>query len=210
VVYAGLAHGLARHLRGTTVAVAERSVGAVLDRAMRTVDLVLLDIQLRDGSDAADNVGRLTAQGWPVLLFTQERRHHAVARALRAGASGVLSKDEELEVIASAVRSVLSGEPYLSSGWAEALAGDLPQGAPELTLRENQAVRLYAAGMKLTSVARRLHVSEDTARTYLSRARAKYANAGRPAPTKTDLYIRAVEDGLLPLPGASCRPPSPA
>lgn len=56
--------------------------------------------------------------------------------------------------------------------------------------------------MKLTSVARRLGVSEDTARTYLLRARTKYAHTGRPANTKTDLYIRAVEDGLLPTPGS--------
>lgn len=55
--------------------------------------------------------------------------------------------------------------------------------------------------MKLSSVARRLGVSEDTARTYLLRARHKYAAAGRAANTKTDLYIRAVEDGILPSPG---------
>lgn len=56
--------------------------------------------------------------------------------------------------------------------------------------------------MKLTSVARRLGVTEDTVRTYLLRARNKYSLAGRPANTKTDLYIRAVEDGILPAPGS--------
>lgn len=76
-------------------------------------------------------------------------------------------------------------------GWVE----------PNLTPRESEAVRLYAAGLKLSSVARRLGVSDDTTRTYLLRARGKYSDAGRPAPTKTDLYIRAVEDGLLPAPG---------
>jgi DNA-binding CsgD family transcriptional regulator len=52
----------------------------------------------------------------------------------------------------------------------------------------------------LKSVARKLAISEDTAKQYLGRVREKYANAGRAAPTKMELYYRAVEDGYLPPP----------
>ncbi len=201
VILAGVSEGLRWHLPDSTVEPVTRTVDAFL-AASPAVDLILLDIELHDGSDPADNVRRLIARGWPVLLFTQDPRMHLVSRTFRAGASGILSKGEDLATIAFAVGLVATGSPYLSPEWAVAVAHDEEWTAPNLAPREVEAVRLYAAGMKLTSVARRLGVSEDTARTYLLRARTKYAHTGRPANTKTDLYIRAVEDGLLPTPGS--------
>ena len=50
--------------------------------------------------------------------------------------------------------------------------------------------------LPLKTVARHLNVSYETAKTYLDRIRDKYAQAGRPAPTKLDLRDRALEDGL--------------
>lgn len=206
VILSGLAVALAHHLPGSRVAPIERTVPAMLAHPVESVDLVLLDVQLHDGQDPADNVTALREHGWPVLIFTQDERQHALSRCLRAGAAGILSKGEELATIAVAVRTVLGGQPYLSPDWAAVLAGDGEWLGPSLTTREIEAVRLYAAGMKLSSVARRLNVSEDTARTYLMRARSKYAQAGRPAATKTDLFVRAVEDGLLPPPGHTPKP----
>lgn len=201
VILAGVSEGLRWHLPGCAVQPVARSVDAFI-QALPLVDLVLLDIELNDGTDPADNVRRLTGKGWPVLLFTQDPRLHLVARTFRAGASGILAKSEDLATVAHAIGLVASGEPYLSSAWAAAVAQDEVWATPNLTPREIEAIRLYAAGLKLTSVARRLGVSEDTARTYLLRARSKYAAAGRPANNKTDLFIRAVEDGILPTPGS--------
>ena len=56
---------------------------------------------------------------------------------------------------------------------------------------------LYASGHSTTEVARQMHVQYETAKTYLRRVREKYARAGRPASTKTDLIRRAAEDGHL-------------
>lgn len=201
VILTGIAQGVRWHIPEAVVAPVERTVVAFLAAATTPVDLVLLDVELHDGTDPAENVASIRARGWPVLMFTQDQRHHALARCLRAGASGILSKGEDLLTMAEAVRAVLCGEPFLSSDWAAVLATDGTWIGPNLTPRESEAVRLYASGMKLASVARRLNVSEDTARTYLLRARNKYSEVGRPAPTKTDLFIRAVEDGLLPTPG---------
>lgn len=205
VILAGLGEALRWHLPESSVSPIARTVDEFLGTGIE-VDLVLLDVELHDSSDAADNVGRLKSREWPVVLFTQEQREHLVARAFRAGADGLLSKGEDLAVIARAVATVASGQPYLSPDWAAALASDEEWITPSLAPREIEALRFYAAGMKLVSVARQLGVSEDTAKTYLLRARAKYAEAGRPTYTKTDLYIRAVEDGILPQP--QTRPPS--
>jgi two-component system, NarL family, nitrate/nitrite response regulator NarL len=61
-------------------------------------------------------------------------------------------------------------------------------------------LRLYATGMPIKPVARRLGISPETARQYVRSVREKYAEANRTAPTKLDLYHRAVEDGHLPSP----------
>jgi DNA-binding CsgD family transcriptional regulator len=75
---------------------------------------------------------------------------------------------------------------------------------PDLAPRQREVMVAYAAGNELLpTVARRLGVDEETVKTHLRRIRRKYADVGRPAPTRRDLYVRAVEDGLLPPPTGS-------
>lgn len=92
---------------------------------------------------------------------------------------------------------MLSGGAYLTPEWAAALDDDHDRGVPDLAPREAEALRLYATGLPLKSVARRMGIQPETAKEYLVRVKRKYADARRPAPTKTDLYRRAVEDGHL-------------
>jgi DNA-binding NarL/FixJ family response regulator len=167
----------------------------------RSLDVVVLDVRLADASDPAANVAAVVDAGLPVLLYTQEQRRGVLARCFRAGALGVVDKSEDPGVLAAAIRVVARGEPYLSSGWAAAVedADDWP--VPDLAPRESEALSLYATGLPLKSVARRMRLSEDTVKEYLDRVRRKYTRAGRPAYTKVDLYQRAVEDGYLPPPG---------
>ena len=76
-----------------------------------------------------------------------------------------------------------------------------PPTGPALSHQEKRALQLYATGMPMKSVARKMTISDETVKQYLGRVREKYARAGRAAPTKLDLYHRAVEDGhLLPPP----------
>jgi len=175
----------------------------------RSLDVVVLDVRLADASDPAANVAAVVDAGLPVLLYTQEQRRGVLARCFRAGALGVVDKSEDPGVLAAAIRVVARGEPYLSSGWAAAVedADDWP--VPDLAPRESEALSLYATGLPLKSVARRMRLSEDTVKEYLDRVRRKYTRAGRPAYTKVDLYQRAVEDGYLPPPGESA-PADPA
>lgn len=162
-------------------------------------DVVILDIELRDGSNATDNVAAMVERGWPTLLYTQETNSGVVGRCFRAGAVGIVGKGEELSTLVEAIGIVLSGQPYLSGDWASALDADAAQ-IPDLAPREAEALRLYAAGLPMKSVARRMGISPDTVKEYLMRVRHRYELVGRPAPTKTDLYRRAIEDGLLQVP----------
>ena len=184
VILAGVSEGLRWHLPGAVVAPVTRHVSEFLE-ANPTVDVVLLDVELHDGSDAADNVRRLTARGWPVLLFTQDLRLQLVARTFRAGAAGILSKGEDLATIARAVLEVAAGEPYLSPEWAAAISQDEGWTAPNLAPREVEAIRLYAAG-RLTSVARRL----GSARTRHGRTCCGHGRSTLPAdrPTRRQTF----------------------
>lgn len=159
-------------------------------------DIVLLDVQLGDGTDPEDNVRAVVERGWPVLLYTQVHSQTAVARCFRAGASGIVGKHEDLSVLVEAVRLVVDGQPYLSGDWAEALDADASQ-IPGLTPREAEALRLYATGLPMKAVAHRMGISPQTVKEFLIRVRRRYSLVGRPAPTKTDLLIRALEDGYV-------------
>jgi DNA-binding NarL/FixJ family response regulator len=76
-----------------------------------------------------------------------------------------------------------------------------PAGRPVLAPRQREVLLAYVSGNELLpTLARRLGIDHETLKTHLRRIRAKYAAAGRPAPTRRDLYVRAVEDGLLPPP----------
>ena len=72
---------------------------------------------------------------------------------------------------------------------------------PKLSPRQRDVLIAYTSGNELMpAVARSLGVDPETLKTHLRRIRAKYREVGRPAPTRRDLYVRAVEDGLLPPP----------
>ena len=60
---------------------------------------------------------------------------------------------------------------------------------------------MFATGLKTQSVASALGIAVGTVEDYVRRIRSKYARVGRAAPTKIDLYKRAIEDGFLPIPG---------
>lgn len=159
--------------------------------------VVVLDLQLADGSSPEANVRALAERALPVVLYTQQSSSARLASCLAAGALAVVGKHQDWPVLADAIAHALTGEPYLNTTWAAALRASGAPAAPALTRRESEVLRLYAAGLPLRSVADRVGVAEATAREYLKRIRTKYDQAGRPAPTKTHLFRRAVEDGHL-------------
>lgn len=199
-VSAGVQPGLSGLLLLDPAGVHQAQTVSELLAAGTSFDVVLLDLQLNDGTDPESNVQALLDRGWPVLLYTQETRAYLIGRCLRAGALGVVGKHATWSELATAVRSAVRQEPHLNPEWANAMEACAGDQVPELAGREAQVLRLYAAGMPMKSVARRVGIAEETAKEYLARIRRKYALAGRAAPTKTDLYVRAVEDGHLPGP----------
>lgn len=173
------------------------TVDALLAGPGRRADVVLLDLDLGDGTTVADNVAAILAAGPAVLVLSASERPVAVRAAVRAGARGYAVKNERAAQIRAAIREVAAGGDWVSPRLAYILATDDAANMPALSNQETRALQLYATGLPLKSVARRMDIGEETVKQYLGRVREKYALSGRAAPTKLELYYRAVEDGHL-------------
>ena len=176
------------------------TVSALLAGPGGRADVVLLDLELGDGTTVDGNVAAIRAQGPAVLVLSASDRPLAVRTAVRAGARGYVLKSEQAEEVRAAIREVAAGRDWISPRLAYILVTDDAADMPALSPQERRALQLYATGMPMKSVARNMAISIDTAKQYLGRVREKYATAGRAAPTKVELYYRAVEDGHLPPP----------
>ena len=145
--------------------------------ALRTVagdgiDLVVLDISLpgRSGLDILKEIKYAETHASVLVLSMHPEDHYAV-RALKAGASGYLTKQSAPEELGKAVRKILAGGTYISQQTAEKLASDLsraPAESPHETLsdREYEVMRLIAKGMTVSEIAELLSLSVKTISTY--------------------------------------------
>ena len=181
------------------------SVDALLAGPGRDADVVLLDLDLQDGTTVEDNVAAILGAGPAVLVLAASDRPVSVRAAIRAGALGYVLKSEEAGQVRQAIATVAAGGDWISPRLAYIFATDDAPDRPALSPQEARALRLYATGMPMKSVARRMMIGEETVKQYVGRVREKYSRAGRAAPTKMELYYRAVEDGYLPPPP----PPKP-
>ncbi len=162
---------------------------------LEELDVVLLDIDLGPGGPrAADTVEAFSARGIPVLLVSAVVRGTPLREALLAGAGGYVSKASDPDALLNLLREVADGNYVLTREIAEVMYSP---SLPDLSGQELRALQLYAQGLTLKAVARRMSVSQNTAKEYLDRVRAKYLATGRAARTKAELQAAAREDGLL-------------
>lgn len=185
---------------GVTYAGKAPTVDAFLKAGRDICDVVALDLQLADGSRPGENTARLITAGYKVLAFTGGDNRTYVQEALANGALGVSLKSESLVETIAKLRRVAAGETIDNLELASAIDTDTEFVEANLSQRENECIALYATGYSQVQVARQLNIAASTVKENIDRARAKYVTAGRPAETKVDLYIRAVEDGILPPP----------
>ena len=120
VILCGLGTGLQNADPGLRLVKTASTVGDLLSDQPR-LDVVLLDVSLRDGSAPDDNVRRLCQAGCHVLVYMAEDNVGPLPRAVRAGALGAVFKESELGLVAAAVRTVSRGEVAVSQTVATAL-----------------------------------------------------------------------------------------
>lgn len=132
-------------------------------------------------------VAELTGRGVAVLIVSALGSPRHVRRMLHTGVAGVVAKSDSMDDLRDAVSAALAGQKWMSPVLAQALVIDRDADRPNLSDKELEAFRLYACGLKLDSVARRMGMAPSTAKQYIDRVRDKYAQVGHPARAKADL-----------------------
>lgn len=161
------------------------------------VNVVLLDLDLKDDIPVSLKISTLKTTGVATVLMSTYSEPNVVREALAAGALGYLVKSEEAEMIVEAIRAARQGESFISAELDLALNANDVGGSPRLSAQERRVMALYGGGEPVKAVAYKLGISEETAKSYLKRIREKYRVAGIDVGTKVALRKRAIQDGIL-------------
>ena len=161
------------------------------------VDVVLLDLDLKDNIPVSVKISGLKSTGVKVVLMSTYSEPNVVREAIAAGALGYLVKSEDAGMIVEAIRAAASGDSFISAELDLALSAGEVGGSPKLSAQERRVMALYGGGEPVKAVAFQLSISEETAKSYLKRIREKYRVAGFDVGTKVALRKRAIEDGIL-------------
>jgi len=174
--------GITRLLDGVTVVGTFRSVGAFLAECP-DADVVLLDLWLsgphqeRVGDQGLTAVRRVSAAGYRVLIYTNERRRHVLAACLGAGARGIIHKSESLDALMAAITRVGSGAVVMTTalaGLAEVL--QRKDAMPGLTPRQLEVLRARARGLSYKTIAATMFLSPKTVEEYMAEVNRKFAD----------------------------------
>jgi DNA-binding NarL/FixJ family response regulator len=138
-------------------------------------DVILMDLKMPN-LDGIEATRRVVAEHPEVkiLILTTFETDSYVLQALRAGASGYVLKDAQIDSIVSSILAVISGERVMASAVANRVIDMLSGNSTQkefydgLTAREVEILKLIAMGQANKQIARRLDISEKTVRNHVS------------------------------------------
>lgn len=173
--------------------------GELLKKIMQSEwDVVISDLSMpgRSGLDSLQQI-KQSRPKLPVLILSVYPEDQYAVRALKAGASGYLTKESAPDELVKAVKQLLLGKKYITPTVAEKLIAVLDQeGVKEshelLSDREFEVLKLIAAGKSVSDIAAMLSLGITTVSTYRSRILAKMNMH-----TNADLTLYAVEHKLI-------------
>lgn len=185
-------------LEGIEVVAEAGSAAHALDAITEDVDVVLMDLELGDGS-GIDATRALCARdpGLRVLVVTMHEDEDSLVASLRAGARGYLVKGAGPDEVERAIRAVANGDMIV--GAAVAAKAMTAVAAPrarssvfrELTEREHEVLDLIARGHDNATISRRLVLSPKTVRNHVSNVLAKLG-----VPDRSSAIVRARDAGV--------------
>jgi len=144
--------------------------------AQTPADVVVMDLSM-PGQGGLESMRRIM-QRYPeqrVLVFTMHENAALALQALRAGASGYLTKSMPPERMVDAIHQVMRGEKTISDDLVSAVAEAEKESPPHLQLapREFEIFRLLANGQTVDDIGQRLRLGTKTVANYQSSIRQK-------------------------------------
>ncbi|MGF6471304.1 response regulator [Paraburkholderia youngii] len=138
------------------------------------IDLLLLDMTM-PGISGVDLIRRVRSDrpGLPLLVLSIHNEAQVASRALRAGATGYVTKDSDPDVLLAAIRKLADGGRFIDPKLVDAMvfekhAGDVPP-HEVLTDREFQVLQLIASGRSINDIAEACSLSAKTISTHKMR-----------------------------------------
>ncbi|MBS0345463.1 MAG: response regulator transcription factor [Proteobacteria bacterium] len=196
IVRSGLKQIIATTIDIAVVAEATRGEEIFEQLQKEAVDLLLLDMSM-PGLAGLELIGRLQVAHarLPILVLSMHNEGQIVARALRAGAGGYVTKDSEPEVLLAAIRKVTHGGRFIDPALGDVLVFDHGPARPlaheVLSERERQVLEGIVAGLPLGEIADQLHLSPKTVSTHKMRLMEKLQ-----VDNNADLIRYAIRHGL--------------
>jgi DNA-binding NarL/FixJ family response regulator len=180
-----------------TAGEAESPPHAMKEIAATKPDAVVVDITLKDGDGI--ELCKQIHERWnklPILVLSMHDETMYAERALRAGASGYVMKQEPQDKVMAAIRRVLGGETYLSEAMAAKLLRNLSGNRSDASVsplerlsdRELQIFKLIGEGQSVRAIAEVLFLSPKTVETHKEHIKQKLNLA-----SSNDLLRYAIE-----------------
>jgi two-component system, NarL family, response regulator LiaR len=181
---------------GDMTVVAEAENGAeAYDRVMLLKpDVVVLDVQMPEGS-GIEVTRRLREAGSTagILILTAFDDPPYIKAAIEAGANGYVMKSSDADTIIEAVRAVHEGKVTLNAPLSPSLLDVSPRAAPNiLTEREQEILQLAARGLTNKAIGFQLSISDRTVQGHLANIYGKLE-----ASSRTEAVTKAVAMGLI-------------
>ena len=162
---------------GDILVCGEAGTGREVIKAVMQIDfdVLVLDVVMPDGGgfEVLNQLKNNSLDFYTIVLSMYPEEQYAL-RALKAGASGYLTKDSIPEELIVAIRKVATGGKFITSSLAERLAFEISGEKSEdprdiLSNREYQVICLLASGRSATETANELSLSIKTISTYRAR-----------------------------------------
>jgi DNA-binding NarL/FixJ family response regulator len=170
------------------------------DKAVRVCtavkpEVLVCDLQM-PGRTGVEVTAAVVPLGVRVLVLSASGEQSDVLEAVKAGATGYLLKSASSGELLEAVRRTAAGEAVFTSGLAGLVLGEYRRtsseaGAPQLTERETEVLRLVAKGLTARQAAERLGVSHRTVENHVQNTLTKLQLHNR-----SQLVRYALEQGL--------------
>lgn len=187
---------------GFEVVATADGVGSAGRRAAAvTPDVVLMDMQLPDGSGTEATAAVLEVSPQTrILVLSASGERDDVLEAVKAGASGYLVKSASRDELVAAVRATAAGQAVFTPGLAGLVLGEYRRmsqepesspAAPKLTERETEVLRLVAKGLSAKQIAKRLSLSHRTVENHVQATLRKLQLGNR-----VELTRYVIENGL--------------
>jgi two-component system, NarL family, invasion response regulator UvrY len=166
----------------------------------RDWDMIVLDLSM-PGRNGIELIKLIKSERpkLPILIFSMHSEEQYAVRAIRAGASGYLSKEDDSDLFLPAIRKVANGGKYISPKVADLLAGsfspdDHNHPHTALSNREYEIFVRIVRGISLTEIAKEFSLSIKTISTHKTHILTKMGFTSH-----VDLVRYAIEHKLLDL-----------